>query len=327
MADNKVLVTCATGKAGFECCKALVDAGFDVHGTTRNAKGAKKLADICVKPVMCDYTCEIPKALAESGAKRLLFITDFFKAAKQKAQVEFEHGKHAVDAAKAAGVAHTIFISVNDAGKWPTECDHLLAKPRVEEYCKASGIPYSLLGPVAFFENFDDPANFNPLVKGKLYFLMEEPAPFCATYDVGRAASVQFKHPERWLGKKLDVCGHVADLKTCAAALEKVGGFPVKSGLAMPIWARKLFLRDLHYMCLHYVSPGASATPAEFKKHVPDAMDAEAWFRHHNRYANGEPIVGNTKPPSKGTGAAIALAVTVAVASSLAYYMYAMARR
>ena len=317
-----ILVTCATGKAGFECCKALVDDGFDVYGCTRNAAGGKKLAAINVKPVVCNYTCEIPKALAESGAKRLLFITDFFRAAKNKAEVEFEHGKHAVDAAKAAGVVHTIFISVNDADKWPAECDHLLAKPRVEAYLKASGIRYSLLGPVAFFENFDDPANFNPLTKGKLYFLDEGTVPFCATYDIGRAAAVQFKSPERWLGKKLDVCGQLADLQTCAAALEKVGGFPVKSGLAMPIWARRLFLRDLHYMCLHYMSPGVSASPSEFRKHVPGAMDAEAWFRHHNRYANGEPIVGNTTPPSKGNmSATIGIALAVAVASSLVYYV------
>ena len=219
---EKVLVTCATGKAGFECCKALVDAGFDVYGCTRSEAGGKKLAEINVRPVLCNYTCELPRALAESGAKRLLFITDFFHAAKNKVEVEVQHGKHAVDAAKAAGVVHTIFISVADAEKWPAECHHLLAKPRIETYLKASGIRYSLLGPVAFFENFYDPVNYNPLTKGKLYFLDEGKVPFCATYDIGRAAAVQFKSPEHWLGKKLDVCGQLADLNTVAAALEIV---------------------------------------------------------------------------------------------------------
>ena len=32
---GKVLVLCATGKAGFNVCKALLDEGFEVHGTTR----------------------------------------------------------------------------------------------------------------------------------------------------------------------------------------------------------------------------------------------------------------------------------------------------
>ena len=35
---------------------------------------------------------------------------------------------------------------------------HIIAKRRIEEYFRASGIKGSLLRPVAFFENLDDPA-------------------------------------------------------------------------------------------------------------------------------------------------------------------------
>ena len=54
-----VLVTCATGKAGFGVCQALVDAGYDVYGTTRSTANAKKLAGIGVTPVMRNYTHEV----------------------------------------------------------------------------------------------------------------------------------------------------------------------------------------------------------------------------------------------------------------------------
>ena len=295
---EKVLVTNATGKAGRECCRALSDAGYTVFGTTRSEHSGKSLTNIGVTPVVCDYTKEMPKALQVSGAKLLLFITDFFKAAKNNADTEEAHGKHAVDAAKAAGIQHTIFVSVADAEKFPRACTHLLAKPRIEAYLRASGIPHSILRPGTFFENFDDAANFNPLKKGKLFFLMTEKAKFCATYDIGRAAAVQFRAPDKWLGKSLDVIGWVGDLAAAGAALERVGGFPVKTGLAMPKFARRLFLRDLDAMCEFFVSPGIASNPSDFKKHVPDALDAEGWFRHHNQYNNGEPIVGNTSPPS-----------------------------
>jgi nucleoside-diphosphate-sugar epimerase len=36
MSSTKVLVLCATGKAGRNVCKALKDAGFEVYGTTRS---------------------------------------------------------------------------------------------------------------------------------------------------------------------------------------------------------------------------------------------------------------------------------------------------
>ena len=53
----------------------------------------------------------------------------------------------------------------------------------------------------------------------------------------------------------------------------------MKAGLAMPLFARRLFLSDLDAMCNFFVSPGISSNPADFKKHVPDALDAEGWFR------------------------------------------------
>ena len=46
MPGDKVLVTCATGKAGLECCRALVDAGFDVYGTSRTSTGGKKISAV-----------------------------------------------------------------------------------------------------------------------------------------------------------------------------------------------------------------------------------------------------------------------------------------
>ncbi len=318
MPGDKVLVTCATGKAGFEVCRALVDAGFEVYGTTRSAAGGAKLSAIGAKPVIANYASELPKALQESGAKKLVFNTDFFKAAKNSDEVEYQQGVHAVDAAKAAGCTHTIFISVADAELFPRACKHLIAKPRVEAYLKQSGIKCSILGPGTFFENLDDPANWNPLKKGALAFLMTETVKWCATYDIGRAAAVQLRAPEKWYGKKLDVIGWVGDLDATAAALENVGGFPVKPGLAMPLFARRLFLPDLDTMCSYFAHVGIRSNPSDFKKHVPDALDAEGWFRHHNRYANGEPIVGNKSPPRSAL--AYLVPVAVAVAGSLIYW-------
>ena len=320
MPGDKVLVTCATGKAGLECCRALVDAGFDVYGTSRTSTGGKKISAVGANPVIANYVSELPKALQESGAKKLLFITDYFQAAKSSVEAEYQQGVHAVESAKAAGCTHTIFISVADADKFPKACTHILAKPRVEAYLKESGIKYSVLGPGAFFENFDDADNYSPLKKGALSFLMSESLKWTATYDIGRAAAVQFKAPEQWYGKKLDVISWVGDLEAAAKALEKVGGFPVKRGLAMPLFARRLFLADLDAMCKFFVSPGIASSPSDLKKHVPDALDAEGWFRHHNRYANGEPIVGNKTPPSSSRLVYL-VPVAVAVAASL-FYLY-----
>lgn len=291
MSLNKVLVLCATGKAGRNVCRALKDAGFQVYGTTR-AK-TKKFSDHGVIPVLCDYTSreDLDRALLETGAKKVFVITDYFGAAKSKGALEISHGKYAIDAARSAEVDHLIFMSVADAELMDERVKHIKTKVVIEDYLRASGVRYSILRPCAFFENFDDPANWNPLKKGRLKFLSEKEIKYCSTYDLGRAAALMFKDPAKWLEKSLDVISWKGDLSQVAAALEKVGGVKVKFGLAMPIFLRKLLLKDLHYMFIYFEDhKGPKGDPEDFKKVLPDAFNAEDWFRFHGAYSNGERI-------------------------------------
>lgn len=291
MAAENVLVLNATGKVGRNVCRALLEAGFEVYGTTRSAGEA--LASRGIKPVVCNYTlrADLDRAFEQSGAKKVFVITDFFRAAKSNADREFQQGRDAIDAAKAAGVDHLIFMSVADAECFDEHTKHLKAKVALEKYLRESGMPYSILRPCAFFENLDDAANWNPLKKGAVSFLSVKDCKYCATYDIGRAAAILFRDREEWLGKSLDVIGWQGDLKQVAAALAKVSGVPVKAKLAMPIFLRRLLLKDLHHMFLYYeVQKGPRGTPEAFKKVVPNALSAEDWFRFHGRYSNGEKI-------------------------------------
>ena len=291
MSLNKVLVLCATGKAGRNVCRALKDAGFQVYGTTR--ANTKKLSDQGVIPVLCDYTSreDLDRALLETGAKKVFVITDYFGAAKSKGALEISHGKYAIDAARSAEVDHLVFMSVADAELMDERVKHIKTKVVIEDYLRASGVRYSILRPCAFFENFDDPANWNPLKKGRLKFLSEKEIKYCSTYDLGRAAALMLKDPAKWLEKSLDVISWKGDLSQVAAALEKVGGVKVKFGLAMPIFLRKLLLKDLHYMFIYFEDhKGPKGDPEDFKKVLPDAFNAEDWFRFHGAYSNGERI-------------------------------------
>jgi len=151
-------------------CRALREAGFDVYGTTRSSNGP--LAGQGVKPVVCNYTLrkDLDRAFAETGAKKVFVITDYFRAAKSNADLEFRQGRDAIDAAKAAGVNHLIFMSVADAECFDEHTKHMKAKVKLEKYLRESGVPFSILRPCAFFENLDDAANWNPLKKGVVSF-------------------------------------------------------------------------------------------------------------------------------------------------------------
>ena len=54
MSADKVLVLNATGKVGRNVCRARLEAGSDVYGTTRSSNSP--LTSQGVKPVVCNYT-------------------------------------------------------------------------------------------------------------------------------------------------------------------------------------------------------------------------------------------------------------------------------
>jgi len=291
MSREKVLVLCSTGKVGRNVCLALAEAHFDVFGTTRSE--SKFLPSIGVTPVISDYTqrADLDRAYAQTQAKKVFVMTDYFRAAKRSVEMEVAQGKRAIDAAKEAGVDHIMFMSVADAECFDHKTHHIKAKVMLEDYLKRSGLNFTILRPSAFFENLDDAANWNPLKKGKVSFLSDKVLKFCSTYDIGRAAALILANPKDWFGKTLDIVSWKGDLSDLASALERVSGVPVRAQLAMPVFMRRLFLNDLHHMCLYFEEQGLSAEPDEFKKIIPDAFSAEDWFRFHNRYANGEPII------------------------------------
>lgn len=290
MTGEKILVLNATGKVGRNTCRALIEAGFDVFGTSRS--NSDELTKLGVHPVICNYTDreDIERALAETGALKLFSITDFFGAEKSKSDTEIQHGKNAIDAAKIAGVDHIIFVSVVDAELFNEHVTHIKTKVVIEDYLRKSDVPFSILRPTAFFENFDDPKNWNPLKRGAIKFLSTKRIKYCATYDIGRAAAVMFKNRDTWLGRSLDVIGWEGDLDDVAKALEKVGGVPVKAKLAMPLFLRRLLLKDLHNMFLYFETGGPKSSSADFKTILSNALTAEDWFRFHGQYANGEKI-------------------------------------
>ena len=292
-----VLVLCATGKMGLGVARGLKDKGFDVYGTTRSSSKSPVLTSYGIKPIVANYIvrADVDRAIAESKATSVVFLTDFFLAAKKKVAKEYDQGKLVVDACKDAGVKHTVFLSVTDPDKVGPKVLHFHAKLQVENYLKASGIQHSILRPCMFFENCDDAANYNPLKKGVVKALTECNSFWISTYDLGKAAAVMLSNKAEWSGKTLSCTSYKGTVHDVAASLQKVSGVPTKGRLAMPLCARSLFLDDLHHMCLWFENgfQGSQLSVDDFKKVVPDAMDAEAWFKYHGKYGDNSKIVLN----------------------------------
>src|SRR5207237_1161004 len=137
MADKKIIaVVGATGTQGGGLCQAILadpNGGFAVRAITRdpNKDNAKALAAKGAEVVQAnlDDIESLKKAFA--GAHGVYCVTNFwehFSAEKEKAQA-----KNIADAAKAAGVKHVIWSTLEDTRQMMEPADNRM--PKLQETC------------------------------------------------------------------------------------------------------------------------------------------------------------------------------------------------
>jgi uncharacterized protein YbjT (DUF2867 family) len=299
-----VLVLGATGKQGSYVCDALLaEKKFVVHGLTRDAKssGAKKLEDKGGHPVEGDVASQesIESALKATKATYMYIVT--LMGTKES---EIAAGKAAIDAAVACSLDFVVFTSVADADVCYDNVTHFKSKLEIENYLKTTTLKYAILRPVAFLDNFDDPVNYNPLTRGSVkgFLRADIKCKLVACKDIGKAAAQMFLDPEKYNGKTVTCVSCDVDGEELAAALSSASSEPCKYSIGVPKLAMRFFFPDLYRMTIYLEEKGYSCTAddiAEFKKIVPDALDAEGFFKMKGRWANGEEFGSVPAPSSK----------------------------
>lgn len=277
----------STGRQGAATVDALLATGkFDVYGTTRSG-ASPKLAAKGVTGIKFAYGSEeaADAALKESGAEMVWFTTLMASRA-----TEARNGKFIVEACKKAGVKFVCFSSVADADKCPETVGHFKSKLEIEEALKASGMAYSILRPVAFIDNFDDAANWNPLKKGSVKSLWgpELKVKLVACSDIGKAGAIMLSDTKKWNGKTLDCASCEVDGNQVARQLSEASGTECKYAVALPRWVMWLFMNDLHHMVKFFEDTGYSSSIDDFKKVVAGAVDPKGWFIAKGQWADGE---------------------------------------
>ncbi len=288
-----VLVLGATGKQGSYVCDALLaEKKFVVHGMTRDAKssGAKKLEGKGGFPVEGDVAS---KESIESALKATKSTYMFIVTLMGTKESEISAGKAAIDAAIACSLDFVVFTSVADCDVCYDNITHFKSKFEIENYLKSNTLKYAILRPVAFLDNFDDPVNYNPLNRGSAKGLVtaDIKLKMVACKDVGKAAAQMFLDPEKYNGKTITCVSCDASGEEVAAALSSASDEPCKYSIGIPRLILRLFFSDLYRMTVYFEEKGYSCTSddiAEFLSIVPDALDAEGFFKMKGRWANGE---------------------------------------
>ena len=232
MADKKIIaVVGATGAQGGGLARAILadpNGGFALRAITRDTSKdkAKALAAAGAEVVSADLDNVESLKKAFAGAHGVFGITNFwehFSAEKEKAQA-----KNIAEAAKAAGVKHVIWSTLEDTRQFMSPDDKrmpfLQEKYRVPHFdAKAeanaffSGVPSTMLVTSFYWDNLymfqlapkkDDSGQYAwafPMGNEKLAGIAAE--------DIGKCAYGIFKAGSQYIGKTVGIAGEFLTIR------------------------------------------------------------------------------------------------------------------
>lgn len=138
-----ILVIGATGNVGRPTVAGLLAKGESVRALSRSAEKVAQLP-AGVTGVVGDLESGNGLTEACAGVDKLFLITS-------NGETETTRGLNAVQAAKAAGVKHVVFLSVANPAKEPA-VPHYRAKLPIEDAIRNSGADYTFLRPNFFMQ-------------------------------------------------------------------------------------------------------------------------------------------------------------------------------
>src|SRR5512134_2719560 len=207
--NNKIIaVTGATGQQGGAVARKLLADGWKVRALTRDLDKptAQALAQAGAELVAGDMDSRSDLEAAFRGAYGVFSVQNFWLP-NVGFEGEIQQGKNVADAAKTAGVQHLVYSSVGAAHRGMGQ-KHFESKWIIEQYIQTLDIPYTILRPVAFFENFnwERPAISNGNFQA-MGLRPEKERQMVAVEDIAVFAALALANPEEYSGKTIELAG------------------------------------------------------------------------------------------------------------------------
>jgi uncharacterized protein YbjT (DUF2867 family) len=224
---RSVLVTGATGQQGGALARHLLNQGYRVIALTRRVESpaAQALAALGAELAAGDF--EVPSSL-EAAARRADTLFAMATPFEAGIDAEVRQGMNLVDAARRAGVRHFVYSSVAGADRL-TGIPHFDSKHEVEGYLRRSNLPYTIVGPTFFMENFTGPMFHEGLEAGVLAMALPpmRGLQLVAVEDLARFLGRVIATPEDFFGERIDVASDEVTGQQAADLLSYVSGHRV----------------------------------------------------------------------------------------------------
>src|SRR6266542_2153159 len=208
MNDKVIAVTGATGQQGGAVARKLLADGWKVRALTRdfNKPAAQELKVLGAEIVAGDMDNRAELDAAFQGAYGVFSVQNFWLP-NVGFEGEIRQGKNVAEAAKAAGVQHLVYSSVGAAHRGMGQ-KHFESKWIIEQYIHSLDIPYTILRPAFFMENFNwERASILNGTFNALGLRPEKGRQLIAVEDVAAFVALAFANLNQYVGKTIELAG------------------------------------------------------------------------------------------------------------------------
>ena len=217
MANERILVTGASGQQGGAVARALLAQGAKVLASSRNPDKLADLKEQGAEVVALDLGDRASIDAALDGVDRAFLVATPFEAGTD---AETELGNRFADAANDAGLKFLLFTSVGSADR-DTGIPHFESKWKTEEHIRGLGLKAAFLRPVWFMENFGSPW-FLPSIQGGTLSLpqgADTKLQMVSIETIGAMAAKILLNPDDYAGQGIELASDEISLSEAMAQL------------------------------------------------------------------------------------------------------------
>ncbi|KAJ6083719.1 hypothetical protein N7467_007854 [Penicillium canescens] len=294
-----LLITGATGKQGGSVINNLIekDASFKILAVTRdvNSASAKKVAQKSSNITLIQGNLDDPAAIFENVKRKTsepVWGVFSVQSANPRNDDERRQGIALVDESIKQGVKFFVYSSVDRGGEKsdsnPTPVPHFIYKHEIEKHlkekAKGTGMEWTILRPVAFYENFTNNYFGKVFTTAWKMALKGKPLQLIATSDIGFFAASAFMNPEASKNHALSLAGDELTFDQMSEIFERSTGKKVPTTFRLPVWLMMATVKEIGVMFKWFHDEGYGADIPALKDLNPGLKDFGTWLKTESQF-------------------------------------------
>ncbi|WP_329395170.1 NmrA/HSCARG family protein [Streptomyces melanogenes] len=264
-----VAVTGATGAQGGATARALLSAGHQVRALTRrpDSPAADALRSLGAEIRHADFDDRPSLEAALAGADSLFAVTTPFGT---DTATEVQQGKALIDAAAKADLEHIVFTSAAHADRH-TGVPHYESKRLVEQHLREAGVPWTVIAPAAFMDNYASGWTLDGLRDGTFAWPMPaaQPLTLIPADDIGAFAALVLQRRDEFAGRRIDIASDELTPAQIAEILTTATGAAI-AHQEVPLAYVRTHSEDLAAMFEYFTTVGLDVDVTGLRRDYPE---------------------------------------------------------